>query len=68
MSDKKSSKIKLNRKNSNIITKYPFVAEHLLRKIEKLNLQGKKQVVRTWSRSSTIIPIMIGHTRYEVSV
>nr|AYC63857.1 ribosomal protein S19 [Dichotomosiphon tuberosus] len=47
-------------------TKYPFVAEHLLRKIEKLNLQGKKQVVRTWSRSSTIIPIMIGHTTIAV--
>nr|ARQ82170.1 ribosomal protein S19 [Avrainvillea mazei] len=42
--------------------KYPFVAEYLLRKIEKLNLQGKKQVLRTWSRSSTIIPVMIGHT------
>lgn len=45
--------------------KYPFVAEYLLQKIEKLNLQEKKQVIRTWSRSSTIIPVMIGHTRYE---
>ena len=41
---------------------FPFVADHLLKKIEKLNLKGEKRVVRTWSRSSTIVPIMIGHT------
>ena len=41
---------------------FPFVADHLLKKIEKLNSEGKKKVIRTWSRSSTIIPIMIGHT------
>lgn len=44
------------------IKKGPFVADHLLKKIEKLNTQGKKQVVTTWSRSSTILPLMIGHT------
>ena len=44
------------------IKKGPFVAEHLLNKIEKLNAQGQKKVITTWSRSSTILPIMIGHT------
>ena len=44
------------------IKKGPFVADHLLKKIEKLNVQGQKKVITTWSRSSTILPIMIGHT------
>jgi small subunit ribosomal protein S19 len=44
------------------IKKGPFVADHLLKKIEKLNIQGQKKVIMTWSRSSTILPIMIGHT------
>ena len=44
------------------IKKGPFVADHLLKKIEKLNIQGQKKVITTWSRSSTILPIMIGHT------
>lgn len=45
-----------------MVRSFPFVADHLLKKIEKLNLKGEKKVVRTWSRSSTIVPIMIGHT------
>jgi small subunit ribosomal protein S19 len=44
------------------LKKGPFVADHLLQKIEKMNTQGEKKVVTTWSRSSTIVPIMIGHT------
>jgi len=44
------------------LKKGPFVADSLLRKIEKLNLEGQKKVITTWSRSSTIVPIMIGHT------
>lgn len=40
----------------------PFIEDKLLKKIEKMNGDGKKQVIRTWSRSSTIVPIMIGHT------
>jgi small subunit ribosomal protein S19 len=40
----------------------PFIEDKLLKKIEKMNGIGKKQVIRTWSRSSTIVPIMIGHT------
>ena len=42
--------------------KGPFIAYHLLQKIEKMNKDGKKNVIKTWSRSSTIIPSMIGHT------
>lgn len=42
--------------------KIPFIEGKLLQKIEKLNKTGTKQVLSTWSRSSTIVPIMIGHT------
>jgi small subunit ribosomal protein S19 len=44
------------------LKKGPFVADHLLQKIEKMNSQGEKKVITTWSRASTIVPIMIGHT------
>ncbi len=47
---------------SRSLKKGPFVADHLLKKIEKLNNQGEKKVILTWSRSSTIVPMMIGHT------
>ena len=42
--------------------KGPFVDEQLLRKVEALNRGGEKRVIRTWSRRSTIIPEMVGHT------
>ena len=42
--------------------KGPFIAYHLLQKIEKMNKAEKKNLIRTWSRSSMIIPSMIGHT------
>jgi len=42
--------------------KGPFVAYHLLKKINALNEVNKKEVIKTWSRSSTIIPPMVGHT------
>ncbi len=42
--------------------KGPFVEERLLRRIEALNASGQKQMVRTWSRASTIFPEMVGHT------
>ena len=45
-----------------MVRAFPFVADHLLKKIEKLNLRSEKKVIRTWSRSSTIVPVMIGHT------
>ncbi len=44
------------------LKKGPFVADSLLSKIEKLNQKGEKQVIKTWSRASTILPEMIGHT------
>nr|QRZ02163.1 30S ribosomal protein S19 [Lycoris radiata] len=44
------------------LKKNPFVANHLLRKIEKLNMREEKEIIVTWSRASTIIPKMIGHT------
>nr|YP_010963270.1 ribosomal protein S19 [Hypecoum erectum]BET06389.1 ribosomal protein S19 [Hypecoum erectum] len=44
------------------LKKNPFVAHHLLEKIEKLNRREEKKVIVTWSRASTIIPTMIGHT------
>ena len=47
---------------SRSLKKVPFVADHLLTKIEKLNAKNEKQVVKTWSRASTIIPQFIGHT------
>lgn len=47
---------------SRSLKKGPFVADSLLSKIEKLNTKGEKQVIKTWSRASTILPQMIGHT------
>jgi small subunit ribosomal protein S19 len=44
------------------LKKGPYVADHLLRKVESLNAQGEKKVIVTWSRASTIVPGMIGHT------
>ena len=38
------------------------MADHLLKKVERLNTQGEKKVIKTWSRASTIVPVMIGHT------
>ena len=42
--------------------KGPFCEEKLLKKIKKLNDSGEKAVIKTWSRASTIMPQMIGHT------
>nr|YP_010337183.1 ribosomal protein S19 [Pseudoerythrocladia kornmannii]QUE28264.1 ribosomal protein S19 [Pseudoerythrocladia kornmannii]UNJ16768.1 ribosomal protein S19 [Pseudoerythrocladia kornmannii] len=47
---------------SRSLNKGPFVAISLLKKIDKLNKDGKTEVLKTWSRSSTIIPSMVGHT------
>lgn len=44
------------------LKKGPFVQERLLKRIQDLNAQGKKQVLKTWSRSSTIFPEMVEHT------
>ncbi|MBQ3337848.1 MAG: 30S ribosomal protein S19 [Selenomonadaceae bacterium] len=47
---------------SRSVKKGPFVQEKLLAKIEALNAANDKKVVRTWSRSSTILPAFVGHT------
>ena len=44
------------------LKKGAFVAEHLQKKIDKLNETQEKKVIRTWSRASMITPDMIGHT------
>jgi len=47
---------------SRSLKKGPFVAYHLLKKVEKMNEANKKDTIVTWSRASTIIPPMLGHT------
>ena len=42
--------------------KGPFVEERLLARINAMNDSGRKQMVRTWSRTSTVFPEMVGHT------
>lgn len=42
--------------------KGPFIDNNLLKKVEALNQSSEKAVIKTWSRSSTIVPEMIGHT------
>ena len=44
------------------VKKGPFIDDHLLKKVEEMNQRGQKRVIRTWSRRSTIIPEMVGHT------
>ena len=47
---------------SRSVKKGPFVQEKLLKKVEALNDANDKKVIRTWSRSSTILPAFVGHT------
>jgi small subunit ribosomal protein S19 len=42
--------------------KGPWVEERLMARIESMNTEGRKQMVRTWSRASTVFPEMVGHT------
>jgi len=44
------------------IKKGPFVDDHLIKKVAALNATREKKVIKTWSRRSTIIPDMVGHT------
>lgn len=44
------------------LKKGPYVEESLLKKVQKLNSENKKTVVKTWSRRSTIYPDFVGHT------
>ena len=47
---------------SRSLKKGPYVEPRLLSRIDAMNQAGKKEVVKTWSRSSTIFPDMVGHT------
>ena len=47
---------------SRSLKKGPFVDTHLLEKIEVMNRGSEKKVIKTWSRRSTVIPEMVGHT------
>jgi small subunit ribosomal protein S19 len=44
------------------VKKGPFVDDHLTKKVEEMNRQRDKKVIKTWSRRSTVIPDMVGHT------
>ena len=47
---------------SRSLKKGPYAHPKLLKKIQQMNETGKKQVIKTWSRASTIFPEMVGHT------
>lgn len=44
------------------VKKGPFIDDHLFKKVKELNVTNEKKVVKTWSRRSTVMPEMIGHT------
>nr|QCI07069.1 ribosomal protein S19 [Haraldiophyllum bonnemaisonii] len=47
---------------SRSLSKGPYIEFKLFKKIEHLNRNNKKEIIKTWSRASTIIPNMVGHT------
>jgi small subunit ribosomal protein S19 len=47
---------------SRSLKKGPYIDPKLFRKIEALNATGQRQVIKTWSRDSTVFPEMVGHT------
>ena len=47
---------------SRSLKKGPFADDHLLKKVDAMNASGEKQVIKTWSRRSTIFPSFVGHT------
>ena len=44
------------------ISKGPYIQDSLLKRIEEMNRHNDRKVVKTWSRRSTIVPAMVGHT------
>lgn len=44
------------------LKKGPFIDGHLLKKIDAANVSGDRRVIKTWSRRSTVVPEMVGHT------
>lgn len=47
---------------SRSLKKWPYIDERLSKKVEKLNADGKKSVIKTWARAATITPEYVGHT------
>ena len=47
---------------SRSLKKGPFADQSLLKKIDAMNAEGQKQIIKTWSRRSTIFPSFVGHT------
>ena len=47
---------------SRSLSKGPFISANLSKKVDLLNINGKKDIIKTWSRASTILPSMVGHT------
>ncbi len=47
---------------SRSLKKGPFADEHLMKKVDAMNASGKKEVIKTWSRRSTIFPSFLEHT------
>lgn len=47
---------------SRSLKKEPFCDDHLMKKVEKLNASSKREVIKTWSRRSTIFPLFVEHT------
>ena len=47
---------------SRSLSKGPFIIANLSKKVDLLNINGKKDIIKTWSRASTILPSMVGHT------
>ncbi|WP_447598903.1 30S ribosomal protein S19 [Nitrospira sp. Nam80] len=44
------------------VSKGPFVDAHLLKKVDQMNQTKDRKIIKTWSRRSTVVPDMIGHT------
>ena len=47
---------------SRSLKKWPYINDRLLKKVLKLNEQGKKSIIKTWARDCTVIPEFVGHT------
>ena len=59
MANKENAQKDLNKKKE---PKAPYVEPKLMKRIEAMNAENKKEVIKTWSRTSTIYPEMVGHT------
>jgi len=46
---------------SRSLKKGPFIDEHLLKKVDAMNSETERRIIKTWSRRSTVIPDMVGH-------